>query len=1081
MSAFGYMHQLVGLFDLQIGNQIYDLHELQDRFFHILEAVCKTMGNDSTIIHFIRNNFKLLQKKEFPELLYKKIKQEHFAKHKAGKPKDTEISKVALSHYIRKNVIKNEDKLGEFLELPFFKKNIFDVDIFYEELSLKNQSSDTVIDPSKIKDAEYVTQKKEEMKVDMLSEYKQVFDEQISKLQSEFDQKQKDLDRIPTRLDDTEVVEPQTHESGKEHREWWQVLNLSKDPIPTQEGFQRIDTDYYDDIVVKTDIFVRYVGYSNKMQDQIFKNTVFYGEFGSGKTSFFDYLKQILSKNKILLVSVSIWPSPDSDKIILDFHSELIESLRNTSEKFGTNLSHIKSETPAQTIKQLLKELHRLHNFKGFVVVVDDLHKQDAAFDAVIMFLGSLQGFISNLIRDSKFNAAAYIAGKPSWKSKIQSQASLSGSLIREESMPEITYNDAHQMLNKRLVAFSKNREKKNIVGLGFVKEVYEELKTSGAVTFRAFLKKAVDEFQRGNFDKVVVTNPNAIPDKVLRDIKNSLNQHSNLQSKFESLLSLLQNSNEVNRQSCFAFLGTINLEKRIYESGTIWERNKWHLKNLRNTGLIINNEDVKGVYWCLTKDICRWNDDIMHKHKVSLEEYLVRVFFTSPIKKSRRAVAHPELEALDKIQQSCNVNQRKIINNAIDSYKKFLDKDEQQIIDVAPNDLVDNCIDVMSSLTRAFCSLNDIPPIEGTDSDVLSFWNRFWHSHDDIVEFINKTESYVDLDQDVATNIFGSCKDASAVAINFMVDQLEKSKILSLPYNQLTNTDCRVIDECRTCWQKNDYYNVVAKMSTHLEKKIRQNVFNIFRLFYGDEAKYRYRRYPKKLVSVIKNRTATDQKSGMKQFDNELGFCDRAEYKILMTKNTDEEYSKEGEMNWNDVFGTIFNPWDQDQMFKFLKEFATFNVAVAHNKTESIGSENQSQILQYLLDAVFVIGKINKSYDLIMEKKAQKKESKYYFGFKPKLDTDVIESIDVEPNKALQLIAKIRNKEQIDVDLENADSLEREYSMNYRKFVLLLNLLLHAGPQAQSNTGGKLNIESNQSPKFVFKFVNSDDQSHYC
>ena len=158
-----------------------------------------------------------------------------------------------------------------------------------------------------------------------------------------------------------------------------------------------------------------------------------------------------------------------------------------------TNLEHINSENHDQTIKKLLEELQLQHNFKGFVIVVDDLHKHDKAFDAVVLFLSSLQIFISKLTRGSKFNATAYVAGKPSWKSKIQSEPSLSGSLIREEEMPEITVSHAYSMLNKRMVAFSINPEKKNIVGNTFVKEVYDDLnKNNKIITFRTFLQKAI-------------------------------------------------------------------------------------------------------------------------------------------------------------------------------------------------------------------------------------------------------------------------------------------------------------------------------------------------------------------------------------------------------------------------------------------------------------------------------------------------------------------------------------------------------------------------------------------------------------
>ena len=1032
------------------------------------------MGKESVIISFIRENLKTLQQKEFPEEVYKLKKHEYFIKHKRilGKPKDPEIAKITISYLINKNLLKTEATLTKFLNLPFFKKNIFDVDIFYEELKLKNLNSNTIINPSEIGKAEYATQIEQEIKDKVISASKKFLDEQNKQVQDQIEQKKKELESIPTRLDEVEIVEPEITKSDKEMREWWQILNLREDPIPIQEGFQKIDADYYDDIVVHTDIFNQYVNYSNNLPDQIFKNTIFYGEFGSGKTSFFDYLKQILSRNKILLVYVPIWPSIDAEKIILDFKTDLIASLNDESKKFGTNLEHINSENHDQTIKKLLEELQLQHNFKGFVIVVDDLHKHDKAFDAVVLFLSSLQIFISKLTRGSKFNATAYVAGKPSWKSKIQSEPSLSGSLIREEEMPEITVSHAYSMLNKRMVAFSINPEKKNIVGNTFVKEVYDELnKNNKIITFRTFLQKALDEFKMSNFDKVVTINPNAISIEIIENVKERIKQSSKLNSQFEVLLSLIQNNNEETQQSCFECLGTLYLEKKMYESNHIWERNKWRLGKLRDAGLIINHEDEDGCYWSITKEIRMFNEKIINQYGVSLEEYLIRVFFTTTVKKPRKT-SYPELQKLKKIEKSCTENNyKKIIQYAINDYKKFLDINEKQVIDITPGDLVNNCITVMASLTRAFMLLNGIPKIVGNDIDILDFWTTFWKKPSPIIEFIDNVESSKKLDSTVANYIFGICREAIQVTISFMEDQIAKNRIFQLSYENLTNEDCEKIDLCRTCWSDGDYYGISEVISDYLEKKIRQNIFNIFKLFYGS-VECRYKRYPNAITQVMKNKIAIDQKRGMSKIVNELQFLDRGEYKILMTRNTDENYSKHGEMNWNEVFKTIFSPWDQVGLLKFLDRFANINISVAHNKTESIGRQNQPEIRSYLMDAIFVIQKINSSYDKIFKNGVKTIKSKHYFGFKKKLDTMVIDDVSPKTERTRGVIDALKKMEQIDVNLEDPNYLESLYSVDYREFVLILNWLLNASSEDQTRLGSTLVIKNEKSPEYIFKFV---------
>lgn len=1037
------------------------------------------MGKESIVINFIRDNLKTFQQKQFPEEAYKLKKHEYFIKHKRilRKPKDPEVAKITIGYMINKSLIKDEETLIKLLKLPFFKKNIFNQNILFEELRIKNPDLDTIIEPSQMEKALYASQIEEKITDKILSEKKHLLVEQSKKVQQEIEMKKKELESIPTRLDEIEIEEPGISKPEKEIREWWQILNLKEDPVPIQEGFQKIDTDYYEDIVVHTDIFNKYVNYCTNMQNEIFKSTIFYGEFGSGKTSFFDYLKQILSRNKILSLYVPIWPSLDAEKIILDFKTDLIAIIKEDAKRFGTDLDHIKSENHDQTIKKLLDELHLQNNFKGFVIVVDDLHKHDKAFDAVILFLSSLQIFITKLTRGSKFNATTYVAGKPSWEKKIKAELSLSGSIIREEEMPEITVNHAYSMLNKRMVAFSINPDKKNIIGNAFVKEVYDELrKDNKTITFRTFLQKALDEFKRGNFDKVVTINPNAIKIEIIEEIKTIIKKSSKLNTQFEMLRSLIQNQSEENQQNCFELLGTLYLEKKIYESNPIFERNQWRLKKLRQSGLIINHEDGEGVYWSITKEIRTINQGIIEQYGISMEEYLVRVYFTNTVKK-RRKINHPELQELKKIEKSrTEENHKKIIQHAIRDYEQFLEINEKQIIDIAPNDIVNNCVIAMSSLTRAFMVLNGIPKIIGSDIDVLSFWTTFWKKPSSTIEFIDNIESKKEIDATVANYILGICREAIQVTISFMKDQVEKDRIFQLSYENLTNHDCKIIDSCRNHWINGDYYSMGEEISDYLEKKIRRNIFNIFKLFYGNE-ECRTRRYSKEIIRATKSKKENDQKKGMNKIQNELQFLDRKEYKILMTKNTNENPSELGDMNWKEVFNPIFTPWNQEKLFKFLDKFGDINVSVAHNKTESIGKQNQPDMRTYVMNAIEIIQKLNSAYEIILQKGVQLINSKYYFGFKNTLDTPRMENVAPKIERTRHVINTLKKMEQIDVNMEDPDYLESLYNTDYREFVLIIHWLLNATPKEQSQIGAKLVPIVEQSPNFIFKFDENCDQ----
>jgi len=1039
------------------------------------------MGAESVIIQFIQDNLKLLQQTPFPEDLYKRKKQDFFLKHKriVGKPKDQEIARKTTFHMIKRNMLKDESSLESFLDLPFFKKNIFDSEPFYAELKLKSLDSETIIDPSKLDSEEYVSKIKGEIKDQVLSENQSVLSKKNEELEKEIMEKKNELAKIPSRLDDEIISEPEIMEEKENHEEWWQTLNLKEDPIPTQNGFQKINESYFKDIVVHTDIFDRYVNYANNIPSAIFKNTVFYGGFGSGKTAFFDYLKRILSRNKILLAYVAVWPNPDTEKIILDFKVALIDSLEYECRNFGVDVSRDFTDTPDQYIRKLFQLLHEHKGFSGFVIVVDDLHKNEIALKAVIHFISSLQIFTDSLVRHSEFDACVYIAGKPTWKKDIDFEPSLSGSIARYEIMPEVTEKDAHLMLNKRLVAFSINQERTDIVNKSFVSEIYNELKKNNAeITFRTFLQKALEQFRMKNFDKVVSINPKAINTEIIEKIRLVIQNSSKLKSQFESLQSLIQNNNEENQQNCFGILGAIYLQKKVYENSTIFDRNKWAFNHLRNSGLIMNYQDESNsTYWSITREIRLVNEEILRKYNVSMEEFLIRVFFTDAVKKNRK-IHYPEINELKQIEKNVsNIDHKKIIENTIQECKKFYDIDENLILDISPNDLVNKCVDVLSAITRAFMYINGISKIDMDNSKSLLFWKGFWKKPSVIIEFIdNAVEGSPSKDATAANFIFGLCKDAIPELISFMSEQAEKNRVFALSYNNLSNDDCECIDLCRTHWINGKYYEMCEDITVYLEKKIRTNVLNIFRLFYGT-TEFRYKRYAPEVTKAMKTKTASAQKLGLSKTFNELEFLDRKEYKFLMTKHTSEDPSPTGGANWNEVFKKIFTPWSEDNLYEFLKKFGNYNVTVSHNKTESLGKLNQPELNSYFLSCIEFIQKLNSSYGKILNDGVLTVNSKNYFTFKKeKLDVDNIQNVAPVPSRTKQVISILKRSIEVEISLDNPSYLEALYNVDYREFVLILYWLIHATPEEQTQIGGRIELQIEKSPVFIFKFIKTTE-----
>ena len=79
-------------------------------------------------------------------------------------------------------------------------------------------------------------------------------EELLSKRSSEIDYYQ-DLELAPEEISALELSENSDLFKGTN---WWERLNLFQNPFPTTIGLAKIDPKYYNEVVLKTEIFERY-------------------------------------------------------------------------------------------------------------------------------------------------------------------------------------------------------------------------------------------------------------------------------------------------------------------------------------------------------------------------------------------------------------------------------------------------------------------------------------------------------------------------------------------------------------------------------------------------------------------------------------------------------------------------------------------------------------------------------------------------------------------------------------------------------------------------------------------------------
>ena len=102
------------------------------------------------------------------------------------------------------------------------------------------------------------------------------------------------------------LAKPPVKEPEKRSTLWWKEIGLLGDPFPTYTGLDQIPPDKYDDVVVLTPFFRRYIQEANKHPGMLIGKTILIGgEFGSGKTTLLQYLSAAMGRHGVMPVRVN--------------------------------------------------------------------------------------------------------------------------------------------------------------------------------------------------------------------------------------------------------------------------------------------------------------------------------------------------------------------------------------------------------------------------------------------------------------------------------------------------------------------------------------------------------------------------------------------------------------------------------------------------------------------------------------------------------------------------------------------------------------------------------------------------------
>lgn len=1013
------------------------------------------MNKHQLILKFIDENYDLILAKKFPKSLFKERKRDFFTQayrgHGYGVISNKEIAGEALRHFIKIGKISSEADLEEYLSISFFAKYVRNPTPHYEFLQMQTRKS-PVIDVSDIGSKEFAERIHEEV-------YEQVRNERIKEIEEDIQDKREELESLPSVIDLEEPSEPKVvqrvvHEEEK-YTPWWKRINLLADPFPTTEGIQDFEQEAYNRIVYKTGLFKRYLHYVNEEQDELFKNTIFFGEFGSGKTTLFQYFLRELWSSEITAIYLTIFTESNIHTMTVRFRQELIRAL-NTIFK-GSIDSRIGSaayENLDTQIIDMLRSHLKSGDSRGVVIFIDDLHKNVAEADVSLEFLSYLQIFTAKLNRELRGTRIAfYVAGLPTWKGQIIAEPRYSGSIQRREDIPEISAEDAYQMLNLRLKSFYPNPKLKREIRLEFVQQVFNYLvEHELPVTFRSFISRAVDEFQKGNFE-ILTADPFDISADTLNAIKQSFDSDPSLGPRFDNLLSNI--SQLENRRKILRIIVRLFQQDVVRDTDAFVQDNAFFFRELEKEKLILRGRLKKRkTGWKLCKELLDKNDEIMQIHSLSLEDYLLLLYGSS---KRKPISTSDEIELIEKLIELSEKNiQKDFLNRTKEIHTKILlvqaGKEELE-----PTKLRELCMDSLETISRFFFTLIDDIIL---DVQPIKRWKRYWFYPSEIDQFLKSLWRTEDSTERIWYTLM-NYRQTFEVLSNFILGQMERGNSFPVSSRNLTKKDNLKLDDICRGWMNHEYQESANVLRWLVSKKLSTLLFNTFKLLFGNQ-KERMKHIPISLrdkISSIKDESEVDSVSVTDV--NEFSDLDLAQITEIMT-------AKGGIIsgeNWRNIFSVVFSPLKEDDFISSSNQL----VRLCSLKGWSADDIDNLRILVW--DYTDMLRRCNSIYlDIIKEhiklKDASEHPVQAFFSFGSEERGGIV-PIHIDCELALSLVERIPDRY---IALDDPQFIQVTLGCGYREFMAFLGLSMQHDIDKMCNFQRKITMNRIMPPEVLLK-----------
>ena len=1017
---------------------------------------------EDAALDFLSKNIGTLSKNEYVESEFIAKKTNYIRSRPLMKFSNKIFATVSIKVYIEAGRFSKKSDLEAFLNNNrFYRENIFSTE---REETLNYWDSINLEKGFPIYDIKEALDIINRTRAALQISKKEVLErtQKLKEIEEKVEEKEREYRAVPSILASEVLSEPEEISYHESQIPWWEELGLISDPFISREGITTIPENLLDSVLVKTQLFDMYKNYIRVDTDSIFfKSTILFGQFGSGKTTFFQYLsREMLLTDKIYPIYIILRTERDKFAMRQTFENKIVEKL-SEEYKIQKGMYPLFDETKQQIsiIKKLMLELS---NNKGFVIIIDNLHKGNGSdYNIAMDFLRDLQSFKDELI-NSGIRIGFLIAGSLDWEPIILKDPSLSGSIERKEHMPPITVGLAKQMINNRLRAFSKNKDKPLEVGDAYISQIYRYLQNEGRpISYRSFIEVVYEELLKRNFSILERT---ILTDSVRDKIRLEYESDSILKIRFAKFLFGAPRNYGLghkgiqkleHREKGLQFLIYTFLEKQIKDDSDIIKNNKFYFQRLYDSDLINKVKIKNDLYWMVCPEILKINSNILREYNLSLEDYLVQVYTQLQTKK-------PTLESNTKIKEiksflasefalEKDKDIKDLISESLEMYETISNELSVTTKKLDAHVLKDSW-DSFEKMSRALILLEGILPSDQLNTNnIAEIWRNYWQLPEIIDEYLRNFErlNEEDLEKRVTCSRY---KEAYDEIFRIIKDLKQKERVLPLVLTGLSKDEINTFYTARNYWFSKDYFEMMVTLNDKTQKKFRKFLHNTFVLLYGEDIERWKERVDNDTWSYIKN---NEKKSIFGKPTNIFEELNRGNYKQILTE--DNYYAKR---NWGEVFQYVLKGMTKTEFGEFLQQFGETLKSTDHGKSTSIIEPSFAS--SYLIKTIDFYRSINNAYKNLLENGLYQDSTAsnvFYFSYSGRKINQYThkEEPDVSDKGALAQIvpdaqiSKLNDSikrsfdinGEIEIDIEDRDRIKNYNGIPYRIFVFYFAFLL--------------------------------------